>query len=691
MAYPELSDPTTLLKDAMSLDGVPEDLVPSGFVESRIRQLNTMSSKDNLTAQSSPYTANTQEGADVCSPACQRTRVEVSASPPVGHSYPGLRINDNHSDDNGVAWEVASTSAHMFNVKQNVKASRSSNSLRLQSPTRGPGRFRSLHRSNESAAIRAGDTRPGVKLSRRSQTNPQASSSRMQARPAALNSSRKDQQDVLEMFDMYGVSRPEGWLSDEKERHQMSGMKTVHVCHSCVTYKSTSKDSSESANGKHEVETHTVLPTSLSSEHATAEPCLMQQLEREVLPEDRDKGTSVSCSKGTHSQDMWLNNDRQTSPRRRDDDLEEETATQTLKALLSLHTLEQDTFWTCSEGAGTSQLATQPHSLENGNQNTPKLTLEEARIDSINFVDFRRSPAPLLGTTMWKASETSRHVSPSREYIGAPETQRNFKYDEQARSAGELQPQLSPQRHKGSPIRKPNNSDPETANRETGEALGSRDSPRKAITASKSPQRDIESSDPSTWKRRLRKVNSTPILTDSSPSKGYTLLASASQRHLGHSPAVALLDEEAFHGSSAQHKTNHEEQTSKGFKQMEHTSHPSNGNQIGEANKESTMLSDIPNSDSEIPINRHICEWRSRYLGLSTAFDKLKAELDIALEHQASQGSEDVELGNASHQHQYNDYGIEGLTIIVHRRCKEDLVLNTDLREEELAHLEGEQ
>lgn len=54
-----------------------------------------------------------------------------------------------------------------------------------------------------------------------------------------------------------------------------------------VTYKSSSKDSFESVNRKHETEIHTVLATSLSSEYTTAEPFLMQQPGREILSEDR--------------------------------------------------------------------------------------------------------------------------------------------------------------------------------------------------------------------------------------------------------------------------------------------------------------------------------------------------------------------------------------------------------------------
>lgn len=159
MAYSFTNDPMTPSKDLMSLDGAPPDnLVPSGFVESRIRQLNIMSSKDRPKIQNSLHVANVREGEEVCSPACQGTRLEVTASPPVGHSYPGLRINDNHSDDIGVAWEASSISAHMYNVKPSLRASRSTNSMGLQSPTRRPSRFRGSYRSNKSASNRADDS-----------------------------------------------------------------------------------------------------------------------------------------------------------------------------------------------------------------------------------------------------------------------------------------------------------------------------------------------------------------------------------------------------------------------------------------------------------------------------------------------------------------------------------------------------
>ncbi|KAL7911060.1 hypothetical protein GGI35DRAFT_492522 [Trichoderma velutinum] len=824
MTYPEFSDTAIPLRDAISFDGVPDDLVPSGFVESRIRQLNTISSNDYSNAQELSYTANTRDGADLCSPACQRTRVEVSASPPVGHSYPGLRINDNHNDDNGVTWEVASTSAHMFNIKPSLRASRSSNSLRLQSPTRDLSRFRSLYRSNQSANEVHG-TKSGFKLSRRSHPNLQASSSSIRTREYAPECSRKEQQDVLEMFDMHGVSRPEGWLSDGRDRQQASGIKTVQVCHSCggylhtrarcarcghefcskcktelvsdlftnnlpggreqgqnqqklkqgtwnqgVTHSRSLANLSEPVLGG-EKKTHrlshsksrdsiTGYPKESRLGHAEAERQARQQFRHErrhrleksysemTIPEqssdcptchvNSDPTRHSICCVARHSpsrrhviDQMNISNDEetyektsqdsskpanrkqreaevhtamapshsseyattdpcltQTSPRRRVNGLGDKLATQTLRGLLSLHTLDQDTFWTCSEGPATSQSTTLPHALQKSNQNTPKSILEGAYHESIDSTDLERHQASPPDKAIWKTPAI--RISPSGEYNDVPELQRDVRHSDQMANTGEQQSQGISQGVMGSPGRKIQDLTPKTPERGVREALGSQDSLRKVTSASKSPQRNIESSDPSTWKQQLRKINGTPNLMNNSPSKGYILLASDSQRHLDQSTTTVNADEETVPSSSIPHKSIDENQTLTGYKGLEFTSCVSDRNQAGDVMKESTIPSGPLNSDSDVSLDRHVCEWHSRYLGLSAAFDKLKIELDIALEHQASQGIAGGELGDASHQHQYDDYGIEGLTIIVHRRCKEDLVLNTDLREEELAHVEEE-
>ncbi|PNP54309.1 hypothetical protein THARTR1_05516 [Trichoderma harzianum] len=688
MAYPEFSDPATLLRDAISFDGVPDDLVPSGFVESRIRQLNTISSNDNSYGPNSPYTANTRDGADICSPACQRTRVEVSASPPVGHSYPGLRINDNHNDDNGVAWEVASTSAHKFNVRPSLRASRSINSLRLQSPTRDPSRYRSLYRSNQTAN-EVNDTKSRFKLSRRSHPNLQASSSSIRTRQQAPEGSRMEQQDVLEMFDMYGVSRPEGWLSDERDRQQASGMNTVQVTGYLILRAVTlSRDTPEKVGwdmlrwkDKH------ANNFDMNADIAWRSPIAKwPSLSSALIGADEWESTggkAGASSQESRTQYVWPDNDNQTSPQRRVDGLGNKTATQTLKGLLSLHTLDQDTFWTCSEDPATSQSATLPHTLH-GNRDTPTSILEGAPHTNIESVDLERYQASPPDKAIWK-TPTIR-ISPSGENNDVPELQQDVRYDDQMGNTGEQQRQGLSHGGVGSPVRKVNDWTPKTSEK----GLGSQDSLRKATSPSKSPQRNIESSDPSTWKQQLRKINDTPTSMRNSPSKSYTLLASNSQRDLYQSATAVDPDEEALPSSSIPHKSNDKDATPTGYKGLEFTSRASKRNQAGDVMKEPTIPSVTPNSNSEISLSRHVCEWRSRYLGLSDSFDKLKSELDIALEQQASQGIAGGELGGASHQHQYDDYGIEGLTIIVHRRSKEDLVLNTDLREEEAAHVEEE-
>lgn len=67
----------------------------------------------------------------------------------------------------------------------------------------------------------------------RSQPNPRASLSTIRTVQPAIDNSTEEQKDALDMFDVFGVSRPEGWLSEEREQQQVSRMKTVQVCHSC--------------------------------------------------------------------------------------------------------------------------------------------------------------------------------------------------------------------------------------------------------------------------------------------------------------------------------------------------------------------------------------------------------------------------------------------------------------------------
>jgi hypothetical protein len=268
------------------------------------------------------------------------------------------------------------------------------------------------------------------------------------------------------------------------------------------------------------------------------------------------------------------------------------------------------------------------------------LTLEGKELES----EVSRSSTSAPGEVVWRTPATSRHISPSGTDDDMPQPQGHFKLDEQTRNSREQQPQVQPPPERGSPVRRANNPTPETGDRSGGKTLGSRGSFR-ATSRGKSPQQTIESSDPSTWKQQLRKLNDTPGSRSGSPRKDDTVSSPDFERRLRQFPAAATNDK------------------------------PLAGSMIDNENK---MASDTTGGDSELPTSHHVCEWRTRYLGLSSAFDKLKVELDETLEQQENQRVTEED----SQRHRYDDDGIEGLTIIVHRRFREDLVLNTDLKDD---------
>ncbi|PNY23256.1 Uncharacterized protein TCAP_06796 [Tolypocladium capitatum] len=90
--------------------------------------------------------------------------------------------------------------------------------------------------------------------------------------------------------------------------------------------------------------------------------------------------------------------------------------------------------------------------------------------------------------------------------------------------------------------------------------------------------------------------------------------------------------------------------------------------------------------DGVLP-DEHYCAWRDRYLDLSAEVEKWKSELsscdgsDEALGEQPRRRDKGVgaDLGQCGTA---DNVGIEGLTIVVHMRYKDDLVINTDLKGE---------
>lgn len=82
--------------------------------------------------------------------------------------------------------------------------------------------------------------------------------------------------------------------------------------------------------------------------------------------------------------------------------------------------------------------------------------------------------------------------------------------------------------------------------------------------------------------------------------------------------------------------------------------------------------------------NEHVCSWRTRYINLSTEHDQLKTELSS---HQPSNQSvkgqnKDAKVGTSFTKCASPQIGIEGLTIVMHMKGKEDLVINTDLKQD---------
>jgi hypothetical protein len=86
----------------------------------------------------------------------------------------------------------------------------------------------------------------------------------------------------------------------------------------------------------------------------------------------------------------------------------------------------------------------------------------------------------------------------------------------------------------------------------------------------------------------------------------------------------------------------------------------------------------------------HACEWRARCMDLNSEVEQLKSEMsEMESNHTFEQRSEplvrgyiSVGVGDTMAQHECHEFGIEGLTIVLHMRGKDDLVINTDLAKE---------
>lgn len=92
---------------------------------------------------------------------------------------------------------------------------------------------------------------------------------------------------------------------------------------------------------------------------------------------------------------------------------------------------------------------------------------------------------------------------------------------------------------------------------------------------------------------------------------------------------------------------------------------------------------EVYHPDPIMPPN-HNCAWREQYNALAAEMIQLKAEIankeDRGLDGDDSAAAQDSEEG-AGDKQEDGQLGLEGLTIVMHLKGKEDLVINTDLRE----------
>ncbi|OHE98700.1 hypothetical protein CORC01_05966 [Colletotrichum orchidophilum] len=81
---------------------------------------------------------------------------------------------------------------------------------------------------------------------------------------------------------------------------------------------------------------------------------------------------------------------------------------------------------------------------------------------------------------------------------------------------------------------------------------------------------------------------------------------------------------------------------------------------------------------SPLPIMppNHTCSWKERYLNLTAEVRQLKAEI-VSRDRRDTPGLVDVGV-NVNQEDDY-ELGVEGLTIVMHLRGKDDLIINTDL------------
>ncbi|KAF0320754.1 hypothetical protein GQ607_011988 [Colletotrichum asianum] len=138
------------------------------------------------------------------------------------------------------------------------------------------------------------------------------------------------------------------------------------------------------------------------------------------------------------------------------------------------------------------------------------------------------------------------------------------------------------------------------------------------------------------------------------------------------------------HKSSSRTSTTAESETSS---QVSHTvkeTHSASGSHVVEESKEASVAHGFEHrgQSNEIEVlspapvisSEHTCTWKEHYLRLTSEVRQLKAEI-MSRERLGSSGVDvGVNVGQGD-----DELGVEGLTIVMHLKGKDDLVINTDL------------
>ncbi|KAI0603362.1 hypothetical protein F4775DRAFT_598477 [Biscogniauxia sp. FL1348] len=100
----------------------------------------------------------------------------------------------------------------------------------------------------------------------------------------------------------------------------------------------------------------------------------------------------------------------------------------------------------------------------------------------------------------------------------------------------------------------------------------------------------------------------------------------------------------------------------------------------------STLVDKSPDLEIHRPMAiappNHDCTWKERYLALTAEIRQLKAEMSTRTSWKESEMAAVAHNNEREAEYQDEDLGIEGLTIVMHLRGKDDLVINTDLTQD---------